>query len=72
MQRILFRVVSLHPGRIDTDLQVEMQAQAGRLYRPEEHMRASDVAAAVRLSMRCARSAAEALGNYRDNEKYEQ
>ncbi len=45
------RVVSLHPGRIDTDMQVEMQAQAGRLYRPEEHMRASDVAAAVRLAV---------------------
>lgn len=45
------RVVSLHPGRIDTDMQVEMQAQAGRPYRPEEHMRPEDVARAVRLAV---------------------
>lgn len=45
------RVVSVHPGRIDTDMQVEMQAQAGRPYRPEEHMRPEDVARAVRLAV---------------------
>ncbi|ENO17539.1 short-chain dehydrogenase/reductase family oxidoreductase [Schaalia cardiffensis F0333] len=45
------RVVSLHPGRIDTDMQVEMQAQAGRPYRPEEHMRPEDVARTVRLAL---------------------
>lgn len=50
------RVVSLHPGRIDTDMQIEMQAQAGRPYRPEEHMRPADVAAAVRLAVDLPRS----------------
>lgn len=50
-ERGAVRVVALHPGRIDTDMQIAMQAQAGREYRPEEHMRADDVARAVRLAL---------------------
>lgn len=50
-ERGVVRVVSLHPGRIDTDMQVAMQAQAGRAYNADEHMRASDVANAVRVAV---------------------
>ena len=50
-ERGRIRVVSVHPGRIDTDMQVRMQMQAGRPYRPEEHMRAEDVAAAIRMAV---------------------
>lgn len=45
------RVVAIHPGRIDTDMQVAMQAQAGKTYNPDDHMRASDVAKTVRLAV---------------------
>ncbi len=50
-ERGRIRVVSLHPGRIDTDMQVHMQRQAGRPYRAEEHMRAADVAATIRMAV---------------------
>ncbi|MFI6042181.1 SDR family oxidoreductase [Nocardia sp. NPDC051321] len=42
------RVTSIHPGRIDTDMQREIIAQEGREYRPEQFLRAETVAAAVR------------------------
>lgn len=42
------RVTSIHPGRIDTDMQREIIAGEGREYRPEEFLRPETVAAAVR------------------------
>lgn len=45
------RVTSIHPGRIDTDMQAALQASDGRAYDPAEHMDARDVAAAVRLAV---------------------
>ncbi|MFB8276129.1 SDR family oxidoreductase [Nocardia colli] len=42
------RVTSIHPGRIDTDMQREIIAQEGREYRPEQFLRAETVAGAVR------------------------
>lgn len=44
------RVSSIHPGRVDTDMQVELQAAAGRPYNGSEHLRPESVAAAVRLA----------------------
>lgn len=44
------RVCSIHPGRVDTDMQVELQAQFGRPYNPNDHMRVESVAATVRLA----------------------
>lgn len=45
------RVVSVHPGRVDTDMQVELKAAEGQPYVPEELLRASSVAACVRLAV---------------------
>lgn len=45
------RVCSVHPGRVDTDMQVELQARKGRAYDPGEHLRADSVAAAVRVAV---------------------
>lgn len=45
------RVTSVHPGRVDTDMQVELQARRGRAYDPAEHLRPSSVAAAVRVAV---------------------
>ncbi|MFI9507081.1 SDR family oxidoreductase [Nocardia sp. NPDC052566] len=42
------RVTSIHPGRIDTDMQRALIANEGREYRPEEFLRPETVAAAVR------------------------
>ncbi|KAA8890363.1 SDR family oxidoreductase [Nocardia colli] len=42
------RVTSIHPGRIDTDMQREIIAQEGREYRPEQFLRAETVAGVVR------------------------
>lgn len=42
------RVASVHPGRVDTDMQRELQGRRGRDYRPEEHLTAEAVAAVVR------------------------
>ncbi|MEV0294421.1 SDR family oxidoreductase [Nocardia sp. NPDC050710] len=42
------RVTSIHPGRIDTDMQREIIAGEGREYRPEEFLAATTVAGAVR------------------------
>ena len=44
-ERGVVRVTSIHPGRVDTDMQVELQAQAGRLYDASEHLRPQSVAA---------------------------
>lgn len=45
------RVCSVHPGRVDTDLQVSLQERRGRIYDPAEHLRAASVAAAVRVAI---------------------
>lgn len=45
------RVCSVYPGRVDTDMQVELQERRGRAYDPGEHLRAASVAAAVRAAV---------------------
>ncbi|WP_432557878.1 SDR family oxidoreductase [Granulicoccus sp. GXG6511] len=45
------RVCSVHPGRVDTDMQIELQARKGRAYDPSEHLRPESIAAAVRLAV---------------------
>ncbi|ROR53766.1 NADP-dependent 3-hydroxy acid dehydrogenase YdfG [Luteococcus japonicus] len=50
-ERGTVRVSSIHPGRVDTDMQVELQAQLGREYDPDEHLRPSSVAEAVALAV---------------------
>lgn len=47
-ERGRIRVASLHPGRVDTDMQRELQAQAGRTYRPLDYLTPQSVAAVVR------------------------
>ena len=42
------RVTSIHPGRIDTDMQRAIVAGEGREYRPEEFLTPETVASAVR------------------------
>ena len=50
-ERGTVRVSSIHPGRVDTDMQVELQARKGRPYNPDEHLRAESVAEAVALAV---------------------
>ena len=50
-ERGKIRVSSVHPGRVDTDMQVEIQDAAGRPYRAEDHLRPESIAAAVRLAL---------------------
>ncbi|MDO5683286.1 MAG: SDR family oxidoreductase [Propionibacteriaceae bacterium] len=45
------RVCSVHPGRVDTDMQVALQTRKGREYDPDEHLRPESVAAAVRTAV---------------------
>ncbi len=51
------RVTSIHPGRIDTDMQREITAGEGREYRPEEFLTAETVATAVRHAVETPRDA---------------
>lgn len=46
------RVSSVHPGRVDTDMQRQMHDAAGVPYQPEQHLRPASVAAAVALAVR--------------------
>lgn len=46
-ERGRIRVIAIHPGRVDTDMQVHLQAAAGREYVPEDHLRPQSVAEAV-------------------------
>ena len=46
-ERGRIRVIAIHPGRVDTDMQVHLQTAAGREYVPEEHLRPQSVAEAV-------------------------
>lgn len=50
-ERGVIRVTSIHPGRVDTDMQREIQALDGRPYDPQEHLRPESVAATVRLAL---------------------
>lgn len=45
------RVTSIHPGRVDTDMQVALQQQTGRPYCAADHMPAQAVARAVRTAL---------------------
>lgn len=47
----LVRVTSIHPGKVDTDLQVAMQAELGNPYEPERYLTPHDVARTVRLAL---------------------
>ncbi|WP_405487058.1 SDR family oxidoreductase [Nocardia sp. NBC_00511] len=51
------RVTSVHPGRIDTDMQREIIAGEGREYRPEEFLTAQTVARTVRNAVETPRDA---------------
>ena len=42
------RVSSIHPGRVDTDMQVQIQKEAGHGYEPTDHVAPESVAKAVR------------------------
>lgn len=55
-ERGIVRVTSIHPGRVDTDMQVELQAQAGRPYNAAEHLRPQSVAVTVRAALKPART----------------
>lgn len=50
-ERGTVRVSSVHPGRVDTDMQVQIQEQAGRDYNPGDHVRPESIAKAVRLAL---------------------
>lgn len=43
------RVSSVHPGRVDTDMQHELVESQGGVYDAERYLRATDIAEAVRL-----------------------
>ena len=45
------RVTSIHPGRVDTDMQVALQQRQGRPYDRGEHLSRGAVAAAVRAAV---------------------
>ena len=45
------RVTSVHPGRVDTDMQVELQTEMGRAYDASQHLRAESIARAVKLAL---------------------
>jgi NADP-dependent 3-hydroxy acid dehydrogenase YdfG len=51
------RVTSVHPGRIDTDMQRVIVAGEGREYRPEEFLTAETVARVVRTAVETPRDA---------------
>ncbi|MFR9750416.1 SDR family oxidoreductase [Nocardia sp. 004] len=51
------RVTSIHPGRIDTDMQREIIAGEGREYRAEEFLSPKTVAGAVRAAIETPRDA---------------
>ncbi|WP_454199890.1 SDR family oxidoreductase [Nocardia sp. Marseille-Q1738] len=51
------RVTSIHPGRIDTDMQREIIAGEGREYQPEEFLTPETVAYAVRAAIETPRDA---------------
>jgi len=50
-ERGLIGVTSIHPGRVDTDMQAAISAAAGLPYRRADHLRPTSVAATVRLAL---------------------
>jgi NADP-dependent 3-hydroxy acid dehydrogenase YdfG len=50
-ERGVVRVSSVHPGQVDTDMQMDMQEQLGHTYQPERYLQPADIAAAVRLAL---------------------
>lgn len=51
------RVASIHPGRVDTDMQRQLQSQLGHPYEPSDHMPVEAVASAVQMAVNCPPSA---------------
>lgn len=45
------RVCSVHPGRVDTEMQRELVASENRPYDPLEHLRPESVATAIRTAI---------------------
>jgi NADP-dependent 3-hydroxy acid dehydrogenase YdfG len=45
------RVTSIHPGRVDTDMQHELRAAEQGEYEPENYLRPESVASAVRFAL---------------------
>lgn len=52
------RVTSIHPGRVDTDMQRGLQAGSGEQYQAHRYIRPESVAAAVRLALQTTGEAA--------------
>lgn len=50
-ERGVVRVSSVHPGRVDTDMQRQMWEQMGKDYVPGDHLRPESVAEAVALAV---------------------
>ncbi|MDO5060335.1 MAG: SDR family oxidoreductase [Actinomycetaceae bacterium] len=50
-ERAHIRVTSVHPGRVDTQMQVDLQASFGKPYNPAEHLRPESVAKTVRAAL---------------------
>ncbi|PFG15898.1 NADP-dependent 3-hydroxy acid dehydrogenase YdfG [Propionicimonas paludicola] len=50
-ERGAIRVTSLHPGRVATPMQVQLNELEGRTYRPERYLDPDSVARAVRLAV---------------------
>ncbi|MGC5163410.1 SDR family oxidoreductase [Rhodococcus sp. DT1] len=57
LEEPLLRVTSVHPGRIDTDMQRAIVATEGREYDPEQFLKPSTVARAVRQAIETPRDA---------------
>ncbi|WIY81914.1 SDR family oxidoreductase [Propionimicrobium sp. PCR01-08-3] len=50
-ERGRLRVTSIHPGRVDTDMQRQIQERLGHEYQPEKYLKPSSIAAAVKLAL---------------------
>lgn len=50
-ERGMVRVSSIHPGRVDTDMQVELQAAEGRAYDASKLLTPLSVAKAVQFAL---------------------
>lgn len=50
-ERGTVRVTSIHPGRVDTPMQVQIMAAAGKPYQPNNYLPPADVAQSVRLAV---------------------
>ncbi len=50
-ERGLVRVTSIHPGRVDTDMQRRMWQDRGCNYHADDHLNPTDVAATVKLAV---------------------